>query len=257
MRSCGSGGLHDRPAPCDGGRPRGRDPGLAVGRARLAGGRRNAGVHRHAAGRGIGGPARLRLPGRALDGAPSPAQAGHARVARVRRYVPEPPAAGRGGQPGGARAGVARRRLSRRRPPRVRREDAGVGDLVAGRPLSARHLRPAGEGPLRERGGHVRLRLPAGRQADARPLRVVADHADVRPLGAGHVGRLRPDVGRQLDHGVPSRARSSGGLGAGRERAGRPRLRFPARRLAGASPLPPRRDARVGRGRRGRARTVP
>ena len=65
-------------------------------------------------------------------------------------------------------------------------------------------LRPAGQGPFRERRRHLLCRRHAPRQADPRAVRLVADHAHLRSLGTGLFTRWRKDLGDELDHGVPA-----------------------------------------------------
>src|SRR6185437_4975264 len=72
--------------------------------------------------------------------------------------------------------------------PRAYDPKTGLCHLVDRWPQSSRCSRPAGQGSLRPRRRHVLCRRHAARQADQGAVRLVADHAGVRALGAGLFG---------------------------------------------------------------------
>lgn len=81
-------------------------------------------------------------------------------------------------------------------PPRARRRALEAGLLPGS----------AGQRPFSQQRRDLLRRRHAGRQTDPHAVHVVADHADVRSVGAGVLARRWQNVGNELDHGIPTGA---------------------------------------------------
>lgn len=64
-----------------------------------------------------------------------------------------------------------------------------------------------------EESAPARFRVPSKirRGEDPDPVHLGPDHADLRSLGAGHLEGFGPDLGDELDDGLPARALTFGG----------------------------------------------